>query len=1046
MKQALKILTLLSLFALSAQIAFAQTPLRVAVYEDEGTGTSRLAVMEALGDTTQFEIVSVLGADIRAGVLQDIDVLIHPGGSGSGQAESLMEAGRDSVCAFVRRGGGVLGICAGSYLFSSDYTWSLNLLNTQVVDKAHWNRGGGQADVHFSNWGKDFFGFAEDTVMIEYRQGALMAPALVDTLPGYIEAGTFQTEFTENGAPEGVMIGTSAFAFSRYHEGRVAAFSPHPEITTGREHMIADAVLWVASNDPYLGIASPRNCKPLEAGSVTRIEWVAEDMDDPVVIEFSPDDGLTWETIASGLVEPLIWTVPETPAESCLLTVTSLTDGSLTDTVHLSVIPAPLSILSVQTGNWSDPATWEDGIIPGSTDNVVIGSGHIVTVDAAASCCDLSFVDGSGRLAMQADLSLYGDFNRYGTSDNPFYSGSNLWVAGAKMIFTGSAEVQAITGLGTTSSSPYPLRFQEIVVDKPAGKLTTNPVDGTEVGYRLGIGTSLEIISGTFELAARDDIEGRSTWGSATTPTITVGAGGVFRMRGSYSHIRRGNFTGSDSSKIGKLTVHGDAYLACATSNRLNLGDIDIEDGGTVTIPYYSAGGSMGTGRFNPGTITVKAGGAFAHQLINDIWYDNTTTPNQIALLADGTVTSSASAPKYPAFSVNEGTVVYARNSSGQTVFGMDYHNLALSGAGGTTLSSDVTVTGTCAVTGAACLTDAYSLYLAPTAALAEGPGTTVVGTVIAERTVDLATLETFGGIGLEILANGSAPGLTQVVRTTGGAGETSAQEGIARRFAITPENNSGLGASVLFRYDESELGDIIEGALTLFAGGDETWTQLASSRNIEANIVESVDPLDGLTGLTLGQDGVVAAAVQSVTVETLESAIDISWRMMMSIPVENLAVFRLEGGDRDRVALAGTIYTEDNRTFRYIDESAEPGTDCCYQIELSDGATSQIVCETASITVPMRAFGLEQNFPNPFNPQTVIDYSLPKSGRVSLDIYDVAGHRVSRLVDAVQSAGKQSVTWTGVDQRGNPVASGTYFYRLVSEDQTLVKKMLLVR
>ncbi len=305
--------------------------------------------------------------------------------------------------------------------------------------------------------------------------------------------------------------------------------------------------------------------------------------DDPVLIEFSPDNGVSWETVVSGQVGPYNWTVPETPTEFAIVRVTSLTDGSLVDTVQFSIDPAPLSIQTLQTGNWSDPATWDGNVIPTSADNVIIGSGHIITVDADASCLDLSFVDGSGRLGMQADLRLFGDFNRFGTSDNPFYEGSHLWADGAKMIFTGDAEVQAITGLGATSTSPYPLRFQTIVVDKSSGKLTTNPVEGTEAGYRLGIGVSLEILSGTFELGKRDDIEGRSSNGNSATPTITVQAGSLFKMLGSYSHIRRGNWTGNDTSKIGKMTVFGEAYVACSSSNRANFGDIDVEELANMT-------------------------------------------------------------------------------------------------------------------------------------------------------------------------------------------------------------------------------------------------------------------------------------------------------------------------------------------------------------------------------------------------------------------------------------------------------------------------------
>ena len=351
--------------------------------------------------------------------------------------------------------------------------------------------------------------------------------------------------------------------------------------------------------------------------------------------------------------------------------------------VALLIAFAPVGVYAqiTSTGNglWSSGATWVGGIVPDSTDNVVIDIGDTVTVDTSARCRDISFADDAGRLGLQANLYIYGNFNRFDTSVNPFYGGSNLWQDGAKMVFTGDAAVQTINNLGTTSTSPYPFRVQELVIDKSAGKFTTNPVGGTEADYKLGIGTSLEIVNGTFELGRIDDIEGRNTSGTSTTPTITVQANGVFEMLGSTSHIRRGNFTGEETSKIGKMTLYGQALLACSSSNRVNFSDIDVENGGELRIPYYSAGGNMAAGRFNPGTVTIRDGGEFANSLNTDYWYVNTTTPNQLAVLTGGIVDATATSAVYPSVSVNQGTFRYSRNTTDQYVYDMDYYNLELS-------------------------------------------------------------------------------------------------------------------------------------------------------------------------------------------------------------------------------------------------------------------------------------------------------------------------------------------------------------------------------
>lgn len=90
--------------------------------------------------------------------------------------------------------------------------------------------------------------------------------------------------------------------------------------------------------------------------------------------------------------------------------------------------------------------------------------------------------------------------------------------------------------------------------------------------------------------------------------------------------------------------------------------------------------------------------------------------------------------------------------------------------------------------------------------------------------------------------------------------------------------------------------------------------------------------------------------------------------------------------------------------------------------------------------------FALEQNFPNPFNPETTIKFSLAKRGRTSLTIYDAIGREVQQLFNEEISEGNYSVVWDGNNRFGQPAASGIYFYRLHSGSVASVKKMVLMR
>lgn len=85
--------------------------------------------------------------------------------------------------------------------------------------------------------------------------------------------------------------------------------------------------------------------------------------------------------------------------------------------------------------------------------------------------------------------------------------------------------------------------------------------------------------------------------------------------------------------------------------------------------------------------------------------------------------------------------------------------------------------------------------------------------------------------------------------------------------------------------------------------------------------------------------------------------------------------------------------------------------------------------------------FKLEQNFPNPFNPSTLISYSLPKAGLVSIRIYDVVGREVAELVNDYQEAGKYVLPFTA-----NNLSSGVYFYKIRTNGFSAVKKMTLLK
>jgi len=91
-------------------------------------------------------------------------------------------------------------------------------------------------------------------------------------------------------------------------------------------------------------------------------------------------------------------------------------------------------------------------------------------------------------------------------------------------------------------------------------------------------------------------------------------------------------------------------------------------------------------------------------------------------------------------------------------------------------------------------------------------------------------------------------------------------------------------------------------------------------------------------------------------------------------------------------------------------------------------------------------AFQVSTNYPNPFNPLTRIEYSMPGQGRLNIAIYSVRGELVKTLIDDVVEQGPGFVIWDGSDDHGAAVSSGVYFYKTEALGETTIQKMALVR
>lgn len=231
--------------------------IRVGLYDDLGTGKNGVKnLTQLLGKNSEVKFVHIGGQDCSAEVLKQFDMVLFPGGSGSKQARSLGEGGRAAVRGFVKEGGGFVGICAGAYLGSAHYKWSLHLTDTHVLTgvmevegvgkKQMWYRGGSSmVKMEMTEKGKAVFGEMPKVVDVRYQNGPIVWRKKDDGIQDYEVLAWFRSEKVRYPPQKGTMVNTPAIISSGFEKGRVLTISPHPEATKGLEKMIDGAVKWV---------------------------------------------------------------------------------------------------------------------------------------------------------------------------------------------------------------------------------------------------------------------------------------------------------------------------------------------------------------------------------------------------------------------------------------------------------------------------------------------------------------------------------------------------------------------------------------------------------------------------------------------------------------------------------------------------------------------------------------------------------------------------------------------------------------------------------
>lgn len=220
-----------------------------------GNGASAVCVietMEALKIDSGIQPIQISASQIMDGALENLDVIVFPGGSGSKEYNNIGILAADKIRKFAKqKDNGVVGICAGGYLLAStpDYA-SLQLLPVHSI-REYYNRGRGLISFSVTKEGSDIFPELVEMkeAFVQYYDGPMYRN--IDSLLFTIIATVNTDIATKKGFPKGVSVGKPAFGKSNYGDGRVIMTTGHPEATSGMRWMVPRMARW-AANKPLI--------------------------------------------------------------------------------------------------------------------------------------------------------------------------------------------------------------------------------------------------------------------------------------------------------------------------------------------------------------------------------------------------------------------------------------------------------------------------------------------------------------------------------------------------------------------------------------------------------------------------------------------------------------------------------------------------------------------------------------------------------------------------------------------------------------------------
>ncbi|MHC1737463.1 MAG: LamG-like jellyroll fold domain-containing protein [Ignavibacteriaceae bacterium] len=312
---------------------------------------------------------------------------------------------------------------------------------------------------------------------------------------------------------------------------------------------------------------------------------------------------------------------------------------------------------------------------------------------------------------------------------------------------------------------------------------------------------------------------------------------------------------------------------------------------------------------------------------------------------------------------------------------------------------------------------------------------------------IPVVTLNTFNSMGTTTI--------TRVHIQQGGSS-------ILRYYDITPTTNTDLNATLAFKYDPNEIGSIPESDLRLFKSTDEgiSYTYVGGIVNTNDNTVTQTG-INSFSRWTLGDvNRPLPVELSSLTARVSGTCVILNWQTSTEVNNFGFEIERslsshsssLNGhslpAEWEMIGFAaGSGNSNSPKDYSFADDFNHSAIQSFnhsirYRLKQIDNDGKFTYSEEIEVELLRPSqFELSQNYPNPFNPTTRIEFSIPSDNYVEIKVFNVLGMEVATLLNEHRQAGIHNIEFNASN-----FSSGIYFYKIVSGNNSEIKKMILLK